>query len=675
MFKVKSHSPFVVAVFTFFLLLFLAQPYACGDDNEYRTWTDKSGKHKTIAALVSYDGSEVKLRREDGKLIAMSVDKLSDEDRTFLEQQDDNPFETGIVEDESESVSDDDFSISGKKERFEGYPKDVFIGNTKKAERQNAFSGGTSWNVEPTVVDVKKMESFRSVPVLNSPSIPQYTFPQNKSLLRYKDSKIFYGYQVGVGQNGKTYFELCDVSTGKSQIIDTTMSESKLCDISPDGKRALSVMSIMTSAGIPKKSFLAVTNVEPFPTKTASPFAVFCPFDPDSDASQNKYDKTAYLKELNLAYWVDSERVLSATNQEVTLWNLKTGTAEYAILHKGATLTLAPSRDYFVLTRGSGAAFYSAASGELLGNVDFSSAVSTDDPAAKSMNDYLPTKAAFSPNGARLAVNVSELTFVIDLKSGKIESVSRTVVSLGDPVWANDSYLLVNGSCYEVGSDLPICYYLGVGNQKGEALNAFGLVWNTNSEVLYGAELPHKKALDALAEFKPEESFFLYPGAKVSIKYELNDLIDQKEVESQIKSSLERSGLTYDPKSDIVVVATCRDTGRTEETRGAEIEGRSLGGLILPGRGRVRNLATVDLKVFEQRLRIEAKGKTLFNFGIETTGPDRLDKDSDKPIEELMREANKPILDFYKWPLPKYISKSGSLNALMSATVGPDGVK
>jgi len=59
---------------------------------EVRTWKDKSGKFSIRAELVESDGTAVKLKREDGQVIKVPVDRLSDEDRKFLESQEKSAF-------------------------------------------------------------------------------------------------------------------------------------------------------------------------------------------------------------------------------------------------------------------------------------------------------------------------------------------------------------------------------------------------------------------------------------------------------------------------------------------------------------------------------------------------------------------------------------------------------
>ncbi len=64
---------------------------------EVRTWRDKSGKFSIQAELVESDGTAVKLKRADGNVISVPVDRLSDEDRQFLESQEKMAFTGGAA--------------------------------------------------------------------------------------------------------------------------------------------------------------------------------------------------------------------------------------------------------------------------------------------------------------------------------------------------------------------------------------------------------------------------------------------------------------------------------------------------------------------------------------------------------------------------------------------------
>jgi hypothetical protein len=83
--------------------MLLSAPMALGFQAEdissgMRTWTSSTGKFKVEAKLLSVDGDIAKLKKEDGRIIDLPVEKLSDADIAFIEElrvkaaDPDNPF-------------------------------------------------------------------------------------------------------------------------------------------------------------------------------------------------------------------------------------------------------------------------------------------------------------------------------------------------------------------------------------------------------------------------------------------------------------------------------------------------------------------------------------------------------------------------------------------------------
>lgn len=55
---------------------------------ETRVWSDVSGKHTLEAAYVSREGDQVKLRRSDGSMLTIPLERLSPPDREYVHQLD-----------------------------------------------------------------------------------------------------------------------------------------------------------------------------------------------------------------------------------------------------------------------------------------------------------------------------------------------------------------------------------------------------------------------------------------------------------------------------------------------------------------------------------------------------------------------------------------------------------
>lgn len=70
------------------LLLMTGQEVACSQesvaDSATRTWTARDGGHTTKATLIKCEGGVVQLRKQDGTIVSLAVEKLSDADQEFI---------------------------------------------------------------------------------------------------------------------------------------------------------------------------------------------------------------------------------------------------------------------------------------------------------------------------------------------------------------------------------------------------------------------------------------------------------------------------------------------------------------------------------------------------------------------------------------------------------------
>jgi hypothetical protein len=65
-------------------LLFVATLYAVAGVGEARTWTDATGKHTTEAEFVEAKGGKVTLRKKDGSVVTIALERLSRGDRKYV---------------------------------------------------------------------------------------------------------------------------------------------------------------------------------------------------------------------------------------------------------------------------------------------------------------------------------------------------------------------------------------------------------------------------------------------------------------------------------------------------------------------------------------------------------------------------------------------------------------
>ena len=51
-----------------------------------RTWSDQTGKFSVVAELVDFKDGKVRLKKEDGKVVTLPAEKLSDGDQAYLRE-------------------------------------------------------------------------------------------------------------------------------------------------------------------------------------------------------------------------------------------------------------------------------------------------------------------------------------------------------------------------------------------------------------------------------------------------------------------------------------------------------------------------------------------------------------------------------------------------------------
>lgn len=56
-------------------------------NEKLRTWTDKSGEYSVEAEFISMAFGKVKLKKADGTIITMPLDRLSDDDRKWIQEK------------------------------------------------------------------------------------------------------------------------------------------------------------------------------------------------------------------------------------------------------------------------------------------------------------------------------------------------------------------------------------------------------------------------------------------------------------------------------------------------------------------------------------------------------------------------------------------------------------
>ena len=80
-----------------------------------RTWNDSTGAFGVEAQLLGVDDGKVRLKKADGKTVAIPLDRLSKEDQDFLARQSGAKQEAVKAgEGQARELSHDDGAVAGK---------------------------------------------------------------------------------------------------------------------------------------------------------------------------------------------------------------------------------------------------------------------------------------------------------------------------------------------------------------------------------------------------------------------------------------------------------------------------------------------------------------------------------------------------------------------------------
>jgi hypothetical protein len=139
---------------------------------DVRTWKDKTDRFSILAELVESDGTKVKLKKADGQVVEVAIDRLCDADRQYLESQLTNPFA-------GPAVATADLGASSPSKRDEG------------PSTPNGASTGLryAWKAGQNYVYKVKIEvdlGDESLEMTGNPSYQAVSADTNRAVLRFR---------------------------------------------------------------------------------------------------------------------------------------------------------------------------------------------------------------------------------------------------------------------------------------------------------------------------------------------------------------------------------------------------------------------------------------------------------------------------------------------------------
>ena len=504
-------------------LVLLFVPISLNAAEQSRVWTDSSGTFTIDAALLNFDGETVKLKKKDGKILSLAIDKLCEEDRDFLSEKSgksriENPFESA----EKQS------SGSGSQSKTRA----VDLKKSKVIDIQ----GNVDWNCPPDPAPVQKFPEKIKRVLFRMGDLPQGSFPKETDFFfnRNDGKKLLSVYQIDshgrAGSKNMTKIFLADVTTGKSSSINHTMLLTPY-GLSPDGTKAMFLQGSWEnrfSQGNSTKLHIVKCSSEKIePLFLMEPFA-------QMRQSQDFQEKTADVK---WAAWATNEHILVMTsNQWLFLVPLSTGKAIWRIRTGfDQEVVLSPGGKYLLVHSGREMVLMETVSGEFLGLLDGADG-----------SEFSQT-FAFSPDGKKIAAAGLNSIAIWDATTGAAEESFYIQGTNGrSPTdWVSERFLLVGPTLIDTYTKTPVWNYQG----HSQSRHFFGgYVWYTVNHFrdggsLVGVTIPHLKISSNTPDKEDDRLFVIRPGMTVSLSLAPSISQDRDEIKKAFEKKMQENGL------------------------------------------------------------------------------------------------------------------------------------
>ena len=656
-------KPFHRHVVSCFAVLLLVSGVATAQ--EERTWTDSTGKFTVEAAMAEFDGENVKLKKSDGRVVTMALDKLSRSDQRYVRTQSllqdsaANPFAGG----EPAGASDNSGSQSGTVRR----------GDSSGAERLvvGVVSG---WNYKPeSATRDGEKANYQPCPISGENGVGYF---QSLDIVKGTDAAI----AVTTYNNHKTdstFACLMNMNTGKTLSHDLK-HKAEIWGLSLDGKRVMATPSdYQDKVGKSRLDFYGITDNGLAKTSSLIPY-------PDGKSDHNRY--------VDWAAWASPTHVLTCNNEHtLRLWDLKTGKAIYQMTLGAKQVVLSPDRKVMVVPSQSGVFLCDTMSGKTLGKL-------SSDPSISIEFDFSPDQTRLLGVMHKLPRSLSQadmeeerrnkVVHIWDLTTGKElkEWVFNTEPTKAR--WVDNRMIMKSNTLYDSETGVPVCYYDGgyVTTTTFNGLFCYLLLVRSNEYVLASAPLPHKAAIDAANKGNVKDRFILYPGAEVSVKIETDGSADEKEIRKLLEQNLSDCGFVVKNSAKVQFVASVKKSSERDVTYRGNRGPFPMSPLLDRGGPQV----DVKITAHESVLTILSNGKEFWKLGV-LAEPESIPLDKDRSIQEIADELCKPDLEFFaRTQLPRYhtgevpqrvpfaLVRRGipeNNSALINATLTPAGVR
>ncbi len=606
-----------------------------------RTWKDASGKFEVVATFVRVEGNKVVLKKADGTLLNVPLDKLSPIDQGYVEGR---RSSSGGAENPFQEMSSD----SGSPSTNSGSPP------ANSSSSASSGSGGmrefkVDFQAAPeTVVAVgnwsPNLDSQPSSPIELKPialkSKEGFWERFGKAAVNLTAKRAVISLHTKPpGKPGTTRMQLIDLESGRSLANASGEGIWSALAIHDDGERIVvqeqkddQTQGQLSTVRLDRKNIIPIDSWRPYETM----------------------DQPAKEQAVRFVRFINNNRLLTLSqNGKVVIWDFETRQPVRRFSYHGACQpSLSNDRKYLAIC-----------GGDIFGIVNLEEPDETPSvKKAPQMNYWL--SSSFSPSCKRFAAATMSKLMVWDVASGDVlfEGKIPGVPTNGSLYFPDEDFVMLNGDkLVEFSSGIKLWRYQG--GAPIRAADQMLYVHIGDPSRMMPLEIPHAAAREMLAEAKSQSDLFiLKKGAPVAI--DLNDVPGQfrQDVEQKIKANIESKGFVYASSAPVSIKATI--TGPTTEAVSYHFAGSFV------------------VRQFKSQLNIEYDGKSIWASSATNVPGAVSGRDQADIKQQLDKAGQSPNLNFFgAVQLPDFLQKpSGDgknqdAQMLGVSTIGANGIE
>jgi hypothetical protein len=603
--------------------------------DEFRTWTDSTGKFKIKAKLDAVEDGKAILIRENGQKTKIAVEKLSKADREFLEKQGaDNPFQE--VEKSPSGASDKETQPST------GELRNVTI-NWSVSKQIPLPSPDAAWKIAVPAVPAADFHP-KSVPL---PPRRDFWEGLNGMAVSLAGKVVVVGY--GWKMPGDTVVTerlvLCDLQSGRVAASGTgKYGEMIPFALHDDGRQILMRRNDFGGGNAERLEIWSLKGKDVVRTLVWTPFS----------------DDPGWGHDVNWAEFIDAKKLaLCSGGGKLAIWNLaKCQPICHTHVSNGERPALSPDRKWLAYV-----------SDDTLGLIDIEKqeVLATTHIPRKLDNPAL----AFSPSGKQIGCVANDRILVWDTATGKLEKdFAVTGINMaGEIAYSDEGFILAgNQFLIDLENQLKLWHYQGADRVHTAGGTTFmAATGDDKSGVLLATKLPHAEALAMLKKALVGSDLFAFRKG-TPVKLDVSGISDPTEQNKAKEALTKKLGVMKCPVTD---------DGKVDVV--ANVEGPTSREISYINSG------TYTVQEYFTKLKITYQGTTLWETKW-TNIPGFMSLQKGENIETKLREASAhPAYKLYEEVvLPEFLQKPsesqnpgqpGASQTIGQSTVTPQGIR